>query len=42
MAELGKERGQHAEVRELADRIIAAQQREIDTMKPHAAGGHAG
>jgi uncharacterized protein (DUF305 family) len=40
MAELAQEKGDHGEVRELAGEIIAAQQREIETMEPHAAGEH--
>ena len=33
MAEIAKEEADHAEVRKLADEIIAAQKREIETMK---------
>lgn len=37
MAELARSRAQHPEVRQLAERIIAAQKSEIRKMKPHAA-----
>jgi uncharacterized protein (DUF305 family) len=40
MAEAAKERGQHEEVKELADAIIAAQEREIGIMEEHASGEH--
>jgi uncharacterized protein (DUF305 family) len=42
MAEAAKERGQHDEVKELADAIIAAQEREIEIMRKHASGEHHG
>ena len=42
MAEAANERGQHDEVKELADAIIAAQEREIEIMRKHAAGEHHG
>lgn len=42
MAELAQEKGQHDEVKELAEAIISAQQREIDVMRPHAEGEHHG
>jgi uncharacterized protein (DUF305 family) len=40
MAELARERGQHEEVKKLAEDIIEAQQREIDMMEEHAEAGH--
>jgi uncharacterized protein (DUF305 family) len=40
MAEAAKSRGDHDEVKEVADAIIEAQQREIGIMEPHAGGGH--
>jgi uncharacterized protein (DUF305 family) len=40
MAELARERGQHEEVKKLAEDIIEAQQREIDVMEEHAEAGH--
>jgi uncharacterized protein (DUF305 family) len=42
MAEAAKERGDHDEVKELADAIIAAQEREIEIMRKHASGEHHG
>jgi uncharacterized protein (DUF305 family) len=42
MAEGAKERGEHEEVKELADAIIAAQAREIEIMRKHASGEHHG
>jgi uncharacterized protein (DUF305 family) len=42
MAEAAKEQGQHDEVKELADAIIAAQEREIEVMRKHASGEHHG
>lgn len=42
MARLAKNKGQHAEIRELADAIIAAQEREVAIMEKHAAGDHDG
>jgi len=40
MAELGQDRGQHEEIKELAGQIIEAQEREIASMQEHAAGHH--
>jgi uncharacterized protein (DUF305 family) len=40
MAEAAKERAQHEEVKDLADAIIEAQEREIGIMEKHAGGGH--
>jgi uncharacterized protein (DUF305 family) len=40
MAELARTKGQHAEVRELADAIIDAQEREVATMREHASVHH--
>jgi uncharacterized protein (DUF305 family) len=40
MAELARTKGQHAEVRELADAIIEAQEREVATMREHASVHH--
>jgi uncharacterized protein (DUF305 family) len=42
MAESAKERGEHEEVKDLADAIIAAQEREIGIMEKHASGEHHG
>ena len=42
MAELAREKGQHDEVKELAEAIISAQQREVRVMRPHAEGEHHG
>jgi uncharacterized protein (DUF305 family) len=42
MAEAARERGEHDEVKELADTIIEAQEREIGIMEEHAAGEHHG
>ena len=42
MAEVAKERGQHEEVKELADAIIDAQEREIGILEKHASGEHHG
>lgn len=42
MAEAAKARAQHAEVMELADAIIEAQEREIEIMRKHASGEHHG
>jgi uncharacterized protein (DUF305 family) len=36
MAEVAKERGQRDEVKDLADAIIAAQEREFGIMEKHA------
>jgi uncharacterized protein (DUF305 family) len=40
MAEQAEERGQHEEVKELADAIIKAQEREIGIMEKHAGAEH--
>ena len=40
MAELAQERGQHEEIKSLADAIIAAQEREIAVMEKHAGAMH--
>lgn len=40
MAKLARERGQHEEIRTLAEAIISAQQREIEILEPHAGGHH--
>lgn len=42
MAEAAKERGQHDEVKDLADAIIDAQEREIGSLEEHASGEHQG
>lgn len=42
MAELASDRGQHEEVKELADAIIDAQEREIETLEEHASAEHHG
>ena len=42
MAEAAKKRGQHDEVREIADEIIVAQEREIEIMRKHVSGEHHG
>jgi len=42
MAEAATRRGQHDEVRDLAARIIDAQEREIEVMEQHASGEHHG
>ena len=42
MAEAAKERGRHDEVKDLAEAIIDAQEREIGIMEMHAAGEHHG
>jgi uncharacterized protein (DUF305 family) len=42
MAEVAKERGQHEEVKDLAEAIIDAQEREIGIMEKHASGEHHG
>jgi uncharacterized protein (DUF305 family) len=42
MAELALERAEHEELKALAEDIIAAQQREIEVMRPHTAGGEHG
>ena len=38
MAKQAAERGQHEEIRDLADAIITAQEREIKTLEKHASG----
>lgn len=40
VAEVAQDKAEHDEVESLAETIVTAQQREIDTMKPHAGGGH--
>ena len=42
MAEVASERAQHSEIKDLASRIIDAQEREIEIMEKHAAGEHHG
>jgi uncharacterized protein (DUF305 family) len=42
MAESAKERGEHEEVKDLADAIVDAQEREIRIMEKHASGEHHG
>jgi uncharacterized protein (DUF305 family) len=42
MAEAATRRAQHDELRDLASRIIGAQEREIELMEPHASGEHHG
>jgi len=42
MAEAAKERAQHEEVKDLAEAIIEAQEREIGIMEEHASGEHHG
>jgi uncharacterized protein (DUF305 family) len=42
MAELAQEKGQHAEIGELAGAIISTQEREIKQLEPHASGAHHG
>ena len=42
MAELAREKGRHDEVKELAEAIISAQQREVRVMRPYAEGEHHG
>jgi uncharacterized protein (DUF305 family) len=42
MAEAAKERAQHEEVKDLAEAIIDAQEREIGIMEKHASGEHHG
>lgn len=39
VAEVAQDKAEHDEVKSLAEAIVTAQQREIDTMKPHAGGG---
>ena len=38
MAELAADRAEHGEIKQLADEIISAQEREIEIMSPHASG----
>jgi uncharacterized protein (DUF305 family) len=38
MARLANDNAEHAELKELAEAIIDAQEREIDVMRPHASG----
>jgi uncharacterized protein (DUF305 family) len=40
MARLAQEKAMHADLRDLADSIITAQEREIVIMEPHASGMH--
>jgi uncharacterized protein (DUF305 family) len=40
MAKLAQSKGEHEELRELADRIIEAQKAEVATMREHAAMHH--
>jgi uncharacterized protein (DUF305 family) len=42
MAEAAQERGQHDEVKDLAEAIVDAQEREIGIMEMHASGEHHG
>jgi len=42
MAKLALDRAQHSEIKNLADNIIDAQEREIAVMEPHAEGMHHG
>jgi len=42
MAKQAQQKGQHEEIKTLADDIVEAQKREIETMKPHTSGGHEG
>lgn len=39
MAEAAADKAMHAEVKELASQIVAAQQREIGVLERHAGGG---
>jgi len=38
MAKLAADNAEHDELRDLAEEIISAQEREIDVMRPHASG----
>lgn len=38
MAKLAADRAEHDEIKDLAEAIISAQEREIDVMRPHASG----
>lgn len=40
MASLGLDKAEHDELKDLAEDIVEAQNREIDVMEGHAAGGH--
>ncbi len=42
MAEAAKERAQHDEIRDLADAIVEAQEREIGVLEKHVSGEHHG
>jgi uncharacterized protein (DUF305 family) len=42
MAEVAKERGQREEIKDLAEAIIDAQEREIGILEKHAPGEHHG
>ena len=42
MAEVASERAQHSEIKDLASRIIGAQESEIEIMEKHASGEHHG
>jgi len=42
MAELARDRGEHPEIRDLAESIISGQGREIEVLRPHAGGVHGG
>jgi uncharacterized protein (DUF305 family) len=42
MAEVATERGQHDEVKDLAEAIVDAQEREIGILEKHASGEHHG
>ena len=42
MAKLAQERGQHAEIKQLADEIIEAQEAEIEILSEHSTGEHHG
>jgi uncharacterized protein (DUF305 family) len=42
MAEVAQDRGQHDEIKQLADAIIEAQEREIETLRKHASAEHHG
>ena len=42
MAEVAEERGQHPEIKDLAEAIVGAREREIGIMEKHAPGEHHG
>jgi uncharacterized protein (DUF305 family) len=42
MAEIAKERAEHDEIKDLADAIIEAQEREIGILEKHASAAHHG